>query len=109
MDKRTTGIIATVVAVVLCGCPGLISLCMGAMFAVVGQIPGAEIDVFGGNDPRAAMGFGLGALCLGIIFIIIPIVVGVLTLRNKPSLAAAPATSVPAPVVPPDEPLPPAI
>lgn len=84
MDKKTTGIIATLVAVLLCGCPGLVSLCMGFMFAVVSQIPGADIDIGGSNDPQQAMMVGLGALCLGLIFVIIPVVVGFLTLRNKP-------------------------
>jgi hypothetical protein len=108
MDRKTTGIIATVVAVVLCGCPGLIGLCMGAMFAVVGGIPGAEIDMFGSNDPRAAMTFGLGAMCIGLLFVIIPVVVGVLTLRNKPEPATATVVPPAAPP-PPDESLPPAI
>ncbi len=99
MDKRTAGIIATIATVVLCGCPGLISLCMGAVFAIVGPIPGANIDIFGNNDPKSALGFGLGAMCLGIIFVAIPIVVGFLTLRKRPEVAP----------LPPDEPIPPAI
>jgi hypothetical protein len=98
MDKRTTGIIATVATVLLCGCPGLTSLCFGAFFAVISQIPGAEIDVFGSNDPAQALTLGISALCLGIVFIIIPVVVGFLTLRKK-------AEAVPVS----DEPLPPAI
>lgn len=100
MDKKTTGIIATVAAVLLCGCPGLIGLCMGATFALVGGIPGAEIDMWGSNDPQSAITFGIVAMCLGVLFIAVPIVVGFVTLRNKPA---------PAPVSTPDEPLPPAI
>jgi hypothetical protein len=83
MEKRTAGIIATIATVLLCGCPGLFSLCLGAMFAVVGQIPGAAIDVFGSNDPVAALGAGLGGICLGLIFIAIPIIVAIVTLRPK--------------------------
>ena len=98
MDKRTTGIVATVIAVLLCGCPGLVSLCMGAVFAFASQVPGADIDVFGSKDPAQALTVGIGALCLGIVFIIIPVVVGYLTLRKKAE--AAPVS---------DEPLPPAI
>ena len=104
MDKRTAGIIATVAAVLLCGCPGLASLCFGAFFAVISRIPGAEIDMFGSNDPARALNYGIGGVCLGIVFIIIPIVVGFLMLRRKPETAQAPS-----PVSPPDEPLPPAI
>lgn len=88
MDKRTSGLIATVATVLLCGFPGLIGLCFGSFFALVGMIPGADIDVFGSNNPRSAFGFGIFILCFSIIFIAIPVVVGVLTLRNKPKVSA---------------------
>jgi hypothetical protein len=111
MDKRTTGIILTIIAVLLCGLPGLAILCFGTLFAAIGSIPGATTDVFGSNDPEAAMGFGLGGVCLGLLLILIPVVVGVLTLRRRP---APPASYVPPvqPAPPPagismDEPLPP--
>jgi hypothetical protein len=84
MDKRNTSIIATVAATVLCGCPGLFSLCMGAMFAIVSQIPGADIDVFGSSDPTSALYTGIGALCGGLLLIAIPVAVGFFTLRKKP-------------------------
>jgi hypothetical protein len=99
MDKKTTGIIATVATGLLCGCPGLIGLCMGLMFVVVGGIPGSNIDVFGSSDPKSAMTFGIVSLCLSIIFIAIPIVVGFLSLRKKPSAGET---------VTPNEPIPPA-
>ena len=104
MDKRTTGIIATIATVLLCGLPGLLSVCVGAMMALMSFIPGAEIDMFGSSDPQSAFGFGIGALCVGVLFVLIPVVVGFLTLRRKPAPAAATA----APAVD-DEPLPPAI
>lgn len=100
MDKRTSGIIATLATVVLCGCPGLISLCGGALTALVSFIPGANIDMFGSQDPKSALGYGLGGVCLGIVFVAIPIVVYLLTLRKKPEAAPTP---------PPSEPIPPAI
>ena len=84
MDKRTTSIIATVVAALLCGCPGLFSLCFGAMFAVVSFMPGADIDVFGSSDPTSALYTGIGALCGGVLLVAIPIAVGFFTLRKKP-------------------------
>ena len=101
MDKKTTGLIATIATAVLCGCPGLIGLCMGAMFATVGTIPGSNIDIGGSSDPAAAIGTGIAMLCVGLIFVAIPIVVGFVTLRKKPAEA-----EVSAPVS--DEPLPPA-
>jgi len=100
MDKKTTGIIATVVTVLLCGCPGLFGLCFGSISLIAGFVPGSEIDVFGSSDPQSAMFMGLGTLCGSIIFIAIPIVVGILTLRKKPA---------PAPVAGPNEPFPPAL
>ncbi len=83
MDQKTTGIVATVAAVLLCGCPGLFALFMGGMFAIISQIPGADIDMFGSTDPQSALQFGLGGLCLGLLFVAIPVVVGFLTLRKR--------------------------
>ena len=83
MDQKTTGIVATVAAVLLCGCPGLFALFMGGMFAIISQIPGADIDMFGSSDPQSALQFGLVGLCLGLIFVIIPVVVGFVTLRKR--------------------------
>ncbi|MDP3184350.1 MAG: hypothetical protein Q8M58_03660 [Anaerolineales bacterium] len=97
--SKTGAIIGTIVAALLCGCPGLVGLCMGATSLLVSFIPGAEIDVFGSQDPQSAMLMGVASLCGGIIFIAIPIVVGVLTLRKKKPAGLAPVL--------PDEPLPP--
>lgn len=94
MEKKTAGIIATIVTALLCGCPGLFSLCFGAIWAIVSFIPGAEIDIFGSSDTQTALTWGIGLVCLGIIFVIIPIVVGVVTLRKK---AVAPSLEEPLP------------
>lgn len=103
MEKRTTGLIATIATAVLCGCPGLFGLCLGGISLLASFVPGAEIDVFGSNDPAAAASMGFVALCLSVIFIAIPIVVGVVTLRRKPD-ATAPVIVEPID----NEPLPPA-
>ena len=71
MDKKTTAIVVTVAAILLCGCPGLFSLFMGGMFALVSFIPGANIDVFGSNDPSSALNVGIAGLCVGIVFVLI--------------------------------------
>jgi len=97
MDKKNTGLIATIVAAVLCGCPGLFGLCFGAVSAFASFIPGADINVFGSNDPRSALTMGLGALCLGIVFVAIPVVVWFAIAKRKPAVEAVS-----------DEPLPPA-
>ena len=84
MDTKTKGIVSTIAAVVLCGCPGLFLCFFGAMSTFVSAIPGADIDVGGSSDPAAATAMGIGTLCLSLIFIAIPIAVGYFTLRKKP-------------------------
>jgi hypothetical protein len=103
MDKRTTSILLIVAAVLLCGCPGLIAAFMGIMFAVVGLIPGANIDIGGSHDPQSAMTTGIGTLCVGIILIAIPIIVAIVVLRRRKQEAATPPP--PPPVS--NDPLPP--
>jgi hypothetical protein len=101
MDKRTAGIVATVVTTVLCACPGLFAICFGAVAIPVSFVPGAQIDIAGRNDPQAAFTAGIVGLCLGLIFIAIPIAVGYFTLRNRP--AASEVISAPSysPTTPP--------
>jgi outer membrane biosynthesis protein TonB len=84
MQNRTAGVIATIVAVLLCGCPGLFMLCIGATFAAVSFVPNADIDIFGSSEPSAALGAGIGGLCLGLVFIVIAAVVAFFSLRRKP-------------------------
>jgi hypothetical protein len=119
MDKRTTAIIGTVITGLLCGCPGLAILCFGAFAVPTSFVPGAQIDVFGNNDPQSLLTSGIVGLCLGILLIAIPVVVGFTTLRNRPAAAGmvvppAPPRPVPPPVAPaepttrPEEPEPPA-
>lgn len=122
MDRKSTGLIATIVTALLCGCPGLFGLCLGATSVLASLMPGADIDVFGSSDPGVAASMGFVFLCLSVIFIAIPIVVGVVTLRKpkegSPAVVDAKATDPstgepkegtkpPAPPVN-DEPLPPA-
>ncbi|WKZ41271.1 MAG: hypothetical protein QY328_04365 [Anaerolineales bacterium] len=96
MDNKTKGIIATVAAVLLCGCPGLFLCFFGSTMAMAGMTPGADIDVFGSNDPAAATTMGFVFLCLSLLFIATPFGVGFAMFRKKP--AATPVS---------DEPLPP--
>jgi hypothetical protein len=101
MDQRTTGIVATIVTALLCGCSGLVCMFTGGITALVSFIPDAQIDILGSTDPQSAFGAGIGLLCLGIVFVLIPILVGFFTLRKKPQAVS--------PVLPPEEPLPPAL
>ena len=85
--NRNTAIIATVASAVVCGCPGLAAACWGLISAAVSFIPGADINIGGSSDPSSALTAGLGALCAGLIFIAIPVVIGFFTLRRKPAQA----------------------
>lgn len=69
MDKRTIAILVTVAGLLLCGCPGALSLFAGLLFALISFIPGAEIDVFGSSEPQAALTFGIGAIVVGLIMV----------------------------------------
>ena len=83
-QNKTTGIIATVATGLLCGCPGLFSLCWGLLAAAVSFMPNADIDIMGSSDPSAALGTGIAALCIGLVLLLIPVGVGFFTLRKKP-------------------------
>jgi len=91
MDNKTKGIIATVAAVLLCGCPGLFLCIFGAATAF-----GAGTYSLGSDTGNIPPTTGYVLLCLSIIMIIIPVVVGFFMLRKKPSVPAS------------NEPLPPA-
>lgn len=99
MDKRTTGIIATLATVLLCGLPGL-CLCLFGAITAAGVMPYTTELNGVTNTGVMPSGFGFAGLCIALILILIPVVVGFLTLRNKPT----PASQM---VVPPDEPIPP--
>jgi len=88
MDKKVTAIIITVVAILLCACPGLFGLFMGGLFALVSFIPGADIDVFGSTDPQSALNFGIGGLCTGFVLVLIAAVVIFMAWRRKGDTAS---------------------
>ena len=102
MERRTVGIVGTIVAVMLCGFPGLFFLCWGSIAALVGFIPGAEIDIFGSAEPRTSLFTGMTSFCLGIIFLAIPFVVGFFALRKLPERISEDVLDY-------EDPLPPAI
>ena len=81
--NRNTGLIATVVTAVLCGCPGLFSCFWGVLASAISFVPGAEIDIGGSSDPTSALLAGGGAACLGLILIAIPAAVWFFTVRGK--------------------------
>lgn len=84
-NNNTAAIIALVVTVIFCGCPGVFFLFGGVVSMVASVIPGAEIDVVGSSDPRSAMVMGAIGFLIGLVFVAIPIVIGVISLRRKPA------------------------
>jgi hypothetical protein len=53
------------------------------MFAIISRIPGAEIDVFGKQDPQSALTFGLVAIGISLLFILVPVVVAIIAWRKQ--------------------------
>ena len=90
MNKKTTGIIITIVVTLICAC---LPLCVG----LVGLVDWMGQQNFLGLSDDNVMYLGFGGICLGFLGIIVAVVVGILTLRKKPEDS-----------FPTDEPLPPA-
>jgi len=91
--NRTVGIVLTIVTVLCCACPGL-ALCVSGA-AIAAGVPLSTTSITGGTTTQSYPAtYGIGFICLSIILILIPVVVGILTLRQKPA-------SVDSPVVPP--------
>ena len=74
MNNKRTGIIATVAAVLLCGCPGLF-LCLFGALTAAGQ------GTF--NETRLAPTVGFTLLCVALVMLLIPVAVGFFTLRKR--------------------------
>jgi hypothetical protein len=92
MDNKTKGIIGTIAAVLLCGCPGLFLCVFGAATAFGGGTYSLGSD--SGNIPPT---MGYVFLCLSIILIIIPVVVGFFMLRKKPEASTSTSSNQPLP------------
>lgn len=107
MERRTMGIIATLVSIILCACPGLF-LCAFSVFGIA-NVP---FDYTVNGVPyrlTSPSWLGIILLCLAAILILIPILIGFFTLRSRPSTPVPAPYSPPPPPPGPDEPLPPAI
>ncbi|HTX90596.1 MAG TPA: hypothetical protein VMC09_05190 [Anaerolineales bacterium] len=83
--NKSGGIIATIAASILCGLPGLGSFCLGLLTVIGAQDP-ASFDQPGTSPQYAYLGAAF-LFCGGTVLIIIPIAVGILTLRRRPEPA----------------------
>ena len=100
-NSKTGAIIGTIAAVLFCGCPGLCLLLYGVLTAFgLGTYSTEFGDALGyGTFPGW---IGYVSMCLALFMIAIPIVVGLLTLRDKKTKDVDPSNDEPL------EPLPPA-
>lgn len=82
MQNRTLGIIATVVTALACGCASIFTCIWGFLIA-----SGSPIDVTnnGVTTPQTfSPVIGYVLLCLTVLMILVPIVVGFFTFRKRP-------------------------
>lgn len=108
MDKKTVGIIATILSALVCGCVSIFTCVWGILLAT--ETP---IDTnFGGVESVQTFPPTVGyvLLCLTVILILVPVAVGFFTLRKKPEDDDAPVVADPEPNPEPvdNEPIPPA-
>jgi len=96
--SKTGGIIGTLAAVLLCGCPGLF-LCIFGIITATGNMPFETEFNNIYNTGMTPSWLGYVFLCAALFMIAIPIVVGIMTLRDKKPKKVVPNF---------DEPLPPA-
>ena len=85
MDSKTRGLIITIAAGALFGCPGLFLMAIG----IIALLPDPANQLTTGG-----LGVAVVSLLFGVILVIIPIAVGFFTLRTKPE---APANNEPNP------------
>lgn len=99
MANRTAAVIITVIAVLICGCPGLAAFCFG-LSSLVDYAGGFGIFA---SDQNTYLSLIFGGLCVGIILIIIAALVSFFALRQKKATPPSQPPSAP------EEPIPPAI
>jgi hypothetical protein len=86
MNNKNTGMIATIAASLLCGCPGLFLCIFGAVTASGNMPYNTEINGVS-NSGILPSSYGAAMLCFALILILIPVAVGFFTLRKKPEIS----------------------
>ena len=83
MDNRNTGMIATIVSALLCGCCALFTCILG-----VGALTGNGTFTLGNTPQQMPPAYGYVFLCLSLLLILVPVAVGFFTLRKKPEASS---------------------
>ncbi len=82
--NRKTGLILTILTLVLCGIPGMLT-CLGsflvANFGLLADQAQLKLDT--NLDKTPVIWTGLGGICVGVILIAIPVLVWLWTRRHK--------------------------
>ena len=79
MSNRNSGIIATAATALLCGCCALFACVMG-----LGTITGNGTFTLGNSAQPMPPTYGYVFLCLSFLMILVPVAVGLFTLRKNP-------------------------
>lgn len=97
MDKKTIGLIATLGTLFVCGCPSTF-LCIFGIVGISGVPMTTAVNGVESVKPmNTTLAFAL--LCVALIGLLVPVVVGFLTLRKKPEDVAVNAAPMPSPIV----------
>lgn len=83
--NRTTAIVLTVVSSLLCGLPGIALMCLTALGVLGTNTPGFYEQNPGSTPEQTWLGAGF-LVCMSLLLLIIPVIVGVLSFRiSKPA------------------------
>jgi len=93
---KTGAMIGTAAAVLLCGCPGLF-LCIFGAIGASGKLPFETSFNDYSSSGMMPTWIGFAMLCAALFMIAIPVVVGVMTLRDKKPKEIVPTFNEPLP------------
>ena len=83
--KQKTGLVLTIVALVLCGLPGVVSTWGGILITTFGLLADkAQLKLDTNLDQSSVIGTGLGGICLGLLLVAIPILIWLWIKRQQP-------------------------
>jgi hypothetical protein len=82
--KQKPGLVLTIIALVLCGLPGIFSALGGIFITGFGLLADkAQLKLDTNLDQSSVIGTGLGGICLGFLLIAIPVLIWLWSKRQK--------------------------